>query len=393
MHSCTNVLYWQQGMGGDCQNWQSNLLHCHCLNHQTSKKRETTCCGATWKARRVIVEDKFYHIVSHFGAKTDKEFMSWGSAYTQYQYAMISWVDDAEKFCKPDLFTFIHNAPNIGYAPSFVGKKMSWWSKMIPCNFFLVPKTQTCASYLQWDLGWKLILTSDQKAVNFTLASRGTTSSIPSSPATLMLSGLLLSPRGFTQGIGVNSFIPTKTQNFCAKSPIKCMLQRWRDSCSCWKSNTCQQDTYARCQSEYPLCQCKGCGKIMQEQNHHIPTYWWFWHHPQLDIAAYCVNHVQFLEREFCIVFGHALAWCIFYNEQHGGFVHWQNVERVIKMYCKLGDYNSLGELENLISKFYCESRVLMPNYWWTSPWHGMERRGFQPILMLGLKMGCMVKK
>ncbi len=57
------------------------------------------------------------------------------------------------------------------------------------------------------------------------------------------------------------------------------------------------------------------------------------------------------LEHEVCIVFGRTLLWRFFYENQFGGFVHEQIIQRVTDAYAKLGDRNTLGSNQNPIAK------------------------------------------
>ena len=116
-HRCTTILYWKKAISFVMPNNNNAWVETSRIGNPTRsvaiakiikhlKKKETARRGASSQARRAFVEEEFRQIVHHFEAKTNKELASWGSAYTRFQFSMISRVDDAAKLRKPDLYTF-----------------------------------------------------------------------------------------------------------------------------------------------------------------------------------------------------------------------------------------------------------------------------------------------
>ncbi len=110
-------------------------------------------CGALSQTRRAIIKDYFFKLSTTLKPRL-KRNLNHGDLVLPISINddIMGWC--ARKLCKSDLFTFQH-FPEYGVCTKLSWLQISWKSKMLPCNFFMMPKTQTFLSWLQWALGWK----------------------------------------------------------------------------------------------------------------------------------------------------------------------------------------------------------------------------------------------
>ncbi len=116
-HCCTTILYWKKAISFFMPNNNNAWVETSQIGNPTCtvaiakiikhlKKKETAQRGASSQSCRAFVKEEFCQIIHHFEAKTNKELALLGSAYTRFQFSMISCVDDAAKLHKSDRYTF-----------------------------------------------------------------------------------------------------------------------------------------------------------------------------------------------------------------------------------------------------------------------------------------------
>ncbi len=157
-----------------------------------------------------------------------------------------------------------------------------------------------------------------------------TTAPKPSRNAILMLWGWLSNLQHSLQEMAIVSFALTAIVSMPWQKPTQAHAQRTRWTTMVDGSLTSANKTLWKCHN--CLRRCQGCSQIMQGWTHHLPTYWWLWHHRRMDFAACCAEHVQ--------SFGEEGLYCLwpcsplenFFEELHGGFAHKRIVERVMDL-------------------------------------------------------------